>query len=89
MNSPVPQDVLRGIALAQRAAGVVAARRRGDQAGAGALISEFGDPAEQAMGFYLVADLAVLLLAQATDRTVQECVNDLALALALGEDLTD
>lgn len=77
-------EIVEAVALARRAAGVVAARRRGDHDGAVTLMGEFDDPDERAMGFYLVADLAVLLLSQATGRTVQECVNDLALALAAG-----
>jgi len=80
----VSDDVLQAVALAQRAAGVVAARRRGDHTGAGTLIGEFDDAGDRALGFYVLADLAVLLLSQATGRSVEHCLHDLALALAAG-----
>jgi hypothetical protein len=70
--------------MAQRAAGVVAARRRGDHAGAVALLDAFADADQRAMGFYVVADLAVLLLSQASGRSVEECLQDMALVLATG-----
>jgi hypothetical protein len=80
----VSPDILQAVALAQRAAGVVAARRRGDHDGASALMGEFDNAADTAMGFYIVADLAVLLLSQATGRSIEECLHDLTLALAAG-----
>jgi hypothetical protein len=72
------------MAVAQRAAGVVAARRRGDHVGAVALMDGFDDADQRAMGFYVVADLAVLLLSQASGRPVEECLQDMTLVLAAG-----
>jgi hypothetical protein len=44
-----------------------------------------GDDADQrAMGFYVVADLAVLLLSQASGRPVEECLQDMTVVLATG-----
>jgi Fe-Mn family superoxide dismutase len=80
----VNPEIVEAVTLARRAAGVVAARRRGDHEGAGVLMGEFDDPDRRAMGFYLVADLAVLLLSQATHRSIEDCVHDLTLALAVG-----
>lgn len=74
--------------LAQRAAGVVAARRRGDHAGAVELMNDFEDADERAMGFYVVADLAVVLLSQASGRSVEECLRDMSLVLASGAQTT-
>jgi hypothetical protein len=71
--------------LAQRAAGVLAARRRGDHTGATTLLAEFGDADQRALGFYLVADLSLLLLAQATGQPLDQCVRDVSLALANGQ----
>lgn len=70
--------------LAQRATGVIAARRRGDHEGAQALMRDFADADERALGFYVVADLAVLLLAQASGDDVHSCLRTLSLALASG-----
>lgn len=70
--------------LAQRAAGVVAARRRGDHAGAAALMNDFTDADARALGFYVVADLAVTLLSRALDRPIEECLREMSLVLAAG-----
>jgi hypothetical protein len=70
------------IDLAQRAAGVVAARRRGDHAGAVALMNDFDDADQRAMGFSVVADLAVLLLSQAVGLSIEECLRDMTLVPA-------
>jgi Fe-Mn family superoxide dismutase len=80
----VNPEIVEAVTLARRAAGVVAARRRGDHDGARVLMGEFDDSDERAMCFYLVADLAVLLLSQATGRSIEDCVHDLTLALAVG-----
>ena len=70
--------------LAQRAAGVVAARRRGDHAGAVELMNDFDDADQRAMGFYVVADLAIVLLSHASGRPIEECLRDMSLVLAAG-----
>lgn len=66
------------------AAGVIAAKRRGDDDGAQALLAEFPDAAAQSLGFYVVGDLAVVLLARATGQSVEDCTRRLTLALAQG-----
>lgn len=73
--------------VALLAAGVIAAKRRGDDKGAHALLDAFPDAAAQSLGFYVVGDLAVVLLAQATGQSVEECTRRLSLALAHGMDL--
>lgn len=67
---------------AQRAAGVIAARHRGDLAGAEALLASF--PTEQArtLGFYLLAELALGLLRSQAGQSMDELVRELSLHLA-------
>ncbi|MFI5957463.1 superoxide dismutase [Cryptosporangium sp. NPDC051539] len=67
---------------AQRAAGVIAARRRGDDAGAEALLSSFPGEAAKAGAFFVLADLAIALLARASDQSTDEVVQDLTIVLA-------
>jgi hypothetical protein len=50
-------------------------------------MGEFDDAGDTAMGFYIVADFAVLLLSQTTGRSIDECLHDLALALAAGREV--
>ncbi|WP_211247611.1 hypothetical protein [Cryptosporangium arvum] len=69
---------------AQRAAGVIAARRRGDDTGAEALLASFPDDAAKAGAFFVLADLAVALLATASDQSCDEVVQDLTILLAAG-----
>lgn len=68
----------------QSAAGVVAARRRGDPQGAATLLAGMGDDAERAMAFYVVADLALNLLAGATGESMDVTVQRLTLAVETG-----
>ncbi|MDG4785042.1 superoxide dismutase [Micromonospora sp. WMMD1102] len=70
----------------QRAAGVIAARRRGDLDGAEALLSTF--PTEQAktLGFYLLADLALGLLQAQSGQSMDDLVRELSLHLATAAD---
>lgn len=82
-GSPAPSPETVG-KVALLAAGVIAAKRRGDHDGAQALMDAFPDAAAQSLGFYVVGDLAVVLLAQATDQSVEECSRRLTLALAQG-----
>ncbi|MER5703747.1 superoxide dismutase [Micromonospora sp. NPDC002296] len=78
MTGPVPDAA----ELVQRAAGVVAATRRGDPAGAEELLSVF--PTEQArtLGFYLLADLALSLVRAHSGQTMDELVRELSLLVA-------
>ncbi|GAA0252448.1 superoxide dismutase [Cryptosporangium japonicum] len=69
---------------AQRAAGVIAAHRRGDHAGAETLLASFPDDAAKAGGFFVLADLAVALLATASNQSCDDVVRDLTILLAAG-----
>jgi len=70
---------------AQRAAGVIAARHRGDAAGAEALLADF--PTEQArtLGFFVVAELSLKLLAQATAEPMDRLVQELSMNIATSQ----
>lgn len=69
--------------LVQRAAGVIAARHRGDLAGAEELLAAF--PSEQArtLGFYLLADLALGLVRGISGESMDELVRELSLLVAV------
>ena len=69
------------VAYAQQAAGIVAARQRGDVDGANALMASFPDAETRAVGFFVVAELSLALLAQATGETVDQVTQDLSLAI--------
>ncbi|MEV7350870.1 MULTISPECIES: superoxide dismutase [Micromonospora] len=68
--------------LLQRAAGVIAAKHRGDPAGAEELLAAF--PSEQArtLGFYLLADLALGLVRAQSDQSMDDLVRELSLLVA-------
>ncbi|WP_320068169.1 superoxide dismutase [Micromonospora sp. RTGN7] len=68
--------------VVQRAAGVIAARHRGDLDGAEALLASF--PSEQArtLGFYLLADLALGFLRVQTGQSTEDLVQELSLHVA-------
>jgi hypothetical protein len=66
---------------AQVAAGVIAARHRGDLASANTLLEGLDDRS-RAAGFLFLADLAVALLAQSEDRPVDDVAADLSLQIA-------
>ena len=65
--------------LVQRAAGVIAAKHRGDLAGAEGLLAAF--PGEQArtLGFYLLADLALGLVRASSGQSMDDLVRELSL----------
>lgn len=69
---------------AQRIAGMVAARSRGDLAGANALLLDLTD-AQRAAGATLLADLALGLLARAEGRPIVDVASELSLHLASAE----
>ncbi|MEV5819074.1 superoxide dismutase [Micromonospora harpali] len=68
--------------LLQRAAGVIAAKHRGDLVGAEELLAAF--PSEQArtLGFYLLADLALGLVRAQSGQAMDDLVRELSLIVA-------
>ncbi|MFI0796990.1 superoxide dismutase [Micromonospora rubida] len=78
MTAPTPA----GAELLQRAAGVIAAKHRGDLAGAEELLAAF--PSEQArtLGFYLLADLALGLVRASSGQSMDDLVRELSLLVA-------
>ncbi|WP_410813950.1 superoxide dismutase [Micromonospora sp. 067-2] len=68
--------------IVQRAAGVVAAKHRGDLAGAEELMSAFGTEQARTLGFYLLADLALGLVKAQSGQSMDELVRELSLLLA-------
>lgn len=65
------------VAAAQRVAGIVAARNRGDTADANELMRSFSDAREFAGGALLVAELSLRLLQRETGEPFDQCVQDL------------
>ncbi|NJP35764.1 superoxide dismutase [Micromonospora thermarum] len=78
MTGPVPAAV----DLVQRAAGVIAARRRGDLAGAEELLAAFDSEQARSLGFYLLADLALDLVRAQTGQCLDDLVRELTLLVA-------
>jgi len=72
----------RLIDSAQRAAGLLAARHRGDPDGAAALMGSFAADAELAGGALLLADVAVRLLREHTGESAEACLASVSLSLA-------
>lgn len=69
------------VAAAQRVAGIVAARGRGDVEGARALLGSFDDERELAGGALLVAELSLGLLQRETGESLEECVGELCVQM--------
>lgn len=67
---------------AQRAAGVIAAKHRGDLDGAEALLAAFPDDAARARGFCLLAELALAIVRAQTGQSMDELVQELSLHIA-------
>jgi Fe-Mn family superoxide dismutase len=67
---------------AQRAAGVIAARHRGDLAGAEDLLESFETEGAKTTGFYLLAEITLRLLQARSGQTMEETVQELNLLLA-------
>ena len=67
---------------AQRAVGFLAARSRGDHAGAESLLDSFASEQERLLSFCLVAELSMTLLAEPTSDTVDGVSQRISLALA-------
>lgn len=74
------EELLTVVDAAQRAAGVVAARHRGDREGAAALMASFEDVSSLAGGSLLVAELALGLYQQASGH-MDTCVRELCLRM--------
>ncbi|MDG4765816.1 superoxide dismutase [Solwaraspora sp. WMMD406] len=70
--------------VVQRAAGVIAARHRGDLDGAEALLADFPSEHARTLGFYLLADLALGLVRAQSGQTMDDLVRELSLHLAAG-----
>ncbi|MGC4855519.1 superoxide dismutase [Micromonospora sp. DT4] len=67
---------------AQQAAGVIAAKHRGDLAGAEALLAAFPDDAARVRGFCLLAELALALVRAQTQQSMDDLVRELSLHMA-------
>jgi hypothetical protein len=78
----LPPDAASAFRDAQRAAGVIAAKHRGDPDGAQALLSEFSDEQACTRGFQLLAELALSILRTQTGETMDELVQQLSLHIA-------
>lgn len=72
---------LAAVESAQAAAGIIAARHRGDLDDADALLGTMSDR-QKAAGFLLLADLALGLLARCEGRPINEVTADLSLRMA-------
>lgn len=81
MSADPAASFLASAEAAQAAAGIIAARHRGDLASAGALLDGLTD-AQKAAGFLLLADLAIALLARYEDRPPDAVAAELSLHLA-------
>ncbi|MDG4782362.1 superoxide dismutase [Micromonospora sp. WMMD961] len=68
--------------IVQRAAGVIAAKHRGDLAGAEELMSAFSSEQARTLGFYLLADLALGLVKAQSGQSMDDLVRELSLLLA-------
>ena len=68
------------VAHTQLAAGVLAARHRGDREAA-AMLAASADPTELLAGVLLLAELLAGLYAQACDQDPAECLSELAVML--------
>ncbi len=78
MTSPIPAAA----DLVQRAAGVIAARHRGDLAGAETLLASFDTEQSRTLGFYLLADLALGLVRAQTGQSLDDLMRELTLLVA-------
>ena len=81
MSAEPAAAFLAAAEAAQAAAGIIAARHRGDLESADALLDGLSD-ARKAAGFLLLADLAITLLAHYEDRPADAVAAELSLHLA-------
>ena len=75
-------DAARLFDHAQQAAGVIAAKHRGDLAGAEALLTGFPDDPARVRGFCLLAELALSLVRAQTGQSMDDLVRELSLHMA-------
>ncbi|BCJ58390.1 superoxide dismutase [Micromonospora endophytica] len=68
--------------LVQRAAGVIAAKHRGDLGGAEELLAAFNSEQAKTLGFYLLADLSLGLLRAQSGQSLDDLVRELSLLVA-------
>ncbi|MGW0504076.1 superoxide dismutase [Micromonospora sp. NPDC003241] len=68
--------------LVQRAAGVIAAKHRGDLDGAEELLAAFSSEQAKTLGFYLLADLSLGLLRTQSGQSLDDLVRELSLLVA-------
>ncbi|MEV2241275.1 superoxide dismutase [Micromonospora sp. NPDC049891] len=68
--------------LVQRAAGVIAAKNRGDLGGAEELLAAFSSEQAKTLGFYLLADLSLGLLRAQSGQSLDDLVRELSLLVA-------
>lgn len=66
---------------AQRAAGLLAARHRGDAEGVRTLLGSFVDDRSLAGGALLLADLALRLVCEQSGESIEQCVRRLTARL--------
>lgn len=71
---------------ARRAAGIIAARHRGDLDGAEALLASFPDDAARSSGFCLLAELALTIVRTQSGQTMDELIQELSLHMAAATD---
>ena len=81
-GSDYPPEVAELADAAQRVAGILAARHRGDPDGVAALMDTFPDDRALAGGSLLLAQLLLQLYGEQTNQTVDECVQELNTSLA-------
>ncbi|GII83527.1 hypothetical protein Ssi03_15170 [Sphaerisporangium siamense] len=79
MNHPDPALLF---VHAQQAAGVIAAKHRGDLVGAEALLAAFPDDPARVRGFCLLAELALSLVRAQTGQSMDDLVQELTLHMA-------
>ena len=67
---------------AQRAAGAIAAKHRGDIAGAQELLANFPDEQARTRAFQLLAELALTILRTQSGQSMDDLVQELSLHIA-------
>lgn len=88
MSGADPEE-LRALAdAAQRAAGVLAAKHRGDSEGVAGLMASFQSEAAMAGGFLLLAELSLGLYREQAHLSMDECIQDLCLHLGAAVEAT-
>ncbi|MEH1101322.1 superoxide dismutase [Micromonospora sp. CPCC 205561] len=78
-------DPASALTAAQCAAGVIAARHRGDVEGAEQLLAMFPDDATRTRGFMLLAELALTLVRAQTGQSMEDIAQEMALHIAAVE----